>query len=115
MKQLRQDQILAWYEAVSAASVNMLEAAQRNDWDSLVAAERCCAGVIAQMQAAGDVSMLLDEEGSRRRHQLILHMLANDAAIRNLTQPWLRQLEQHLGAARAQRSLSAAYVSEPRV
>jgi len=109
-----QHEILAWYEAVSAASHTMLEAAQRNDWDALVVAEQHCAAVIAQMQTAGDVSALLDSEGSKRRHGIILEMLANDAAIRNLTQPWLRQLEQHLGAARAQRSLAAVYGSEPR-
>jgi hypothetical protein len=89
----------------------MLQAAWRNDWDTLIDAETCCASLIERLKAAGDASQLLDEEGRKRKHEIIRRVLADDAQIRDLTQPWLRQLSAHLGHTKNARVLEDAYRS----
>ena len=104
-----QEVILDHYESIADVSQLMLQAAWRSDWESLVEAEACCASLIERLKAAGDANLVLDEAGRRRKHDLIKRLLADDAQIRDLTQPWLRKLDQILGHERAARSLEAAY------
>jgi flagellar protein FliT len=112
MNMERQAMILDYYEQVRDTSTLMLEAARASDWDSLVTRERQCAAIIGRLQACGgDDADLLDEQGKRRAHEIIRAILRNDAEIRDLTQPWLRQLEAHLGTARMGRRVAAAYRS----
>jgi len=105
----RQAMILDSYEEVRAASIRMLQAARNSDWDALVACERQCAAIIGRLQAFGDDPDRLDESGRKRAYDIIRAILACDAEIRDLTQPWLRQLEVHLGTPRMSRRLAAAY------
>ena len=102
-------QPLAYYESISELSHLMLCAARLGDWDALVDAEQSCAALIRKLQSAGDVSAMLDEGQRRRKHEIILKVLDDDAQIRNLTQPWLRQLEVHLGQTRLARNVANAY------
>jgi flagellar protein FliT len=105
----RQDMMLQDYEQVRDASQLMVEAACQGDWDALLAGERRCASIIGRLQAGGDDASLLDRDARKRAHELIRAILANDAKIRELTQPWLRQLETHLGISRMSRRVAAAY------
>jgi len=102
--------ILDYYEEVRETSVLMLQAARASDWETLVVRERQCAAIIGRLQACGgDDAGLLDAPAQKRAHEIIRSILANDAEIRNLTQPWLLQLEAHLGTARLTRKVAAAY------
>ena len=100
--------VLSHYESIADASEAMLVAAQRSDWDALVAAEQECARCIARLKAAQTPSVL-STSADRRRFDLIRKVLAHDAEIRKLTQPWLTQLEQFLNATAADRRVSDAY------
>lgn len=106
-----QDTQLAYYESIGQVSKRMLKAARENDWDALIEAERSCAELIHRLQAASEPQAALDPSRARRKHEIIRSVLADDAQIRNLTQPWLLQLEQHLGVARLARRVGAAYRS----
>jgi len=101
--------IIDYYEEVYEASRLMLRAAQVSDWDGLIAGERQCASTIARLQSCGQDPSLLDEAERQRAHKIICAILAHDAEIRNLTEPWLRQLEVHLGATQMSRKVAAAY------
>jgi flagellar protein FliT len=101
--------ILGYYEEVRVASRRMLEAARDNDWKTLVEGERQCAAIIEQLQTCGEDVSLLGGAEKKRAHEIILAILADDADIRNLTQPWLRQLENHLGTSRMTRRVATAY------
>jgi flagellar protein FliT len=101
--------ILAHYESIADVSQLMLQAAWRSDWEALVDAEQCCASLIGRLKAAGDQNAVLDESGRQRKHDVIRRVLADDAQIRDLTQPWLRKLGEQLGYRRNARSLEAAY------
>jgi flagellar protein FliT len=107
----KQAMILDCYEEVREASLLMLQAARESRWEALVAAERRCATHIARLQACGDDATLLDPQAKKRTHDIIRAILAHDAEIRELTQPWLRQLEAHLGTSRLSRKVAAAYRS----
>ena len=100
--------MLSYYESVAEASEVMLAAARRSDWDALIAAEKECARRIEALKSAR-IPASLGPEADKRRYQLIRAVLAYDAEIRELTQPWMTQLEQLLGAARNGRRVDQAY------
>lgn len=99
---------LSHYESVAAASGDMLEAARRQDWDALAEAERRCAAVIAVLKAS-DAEARLDEDKRPRKAEIIRRVLADDAEIRRLLAPRLRELEQLLGAGRTRRRVDEVY------
>ena len=101
--------ILQQYEAVRESSSSMLHAARQSDWEALVAGERRCAELIGRLQQAEIGAATLEGPARSQAHALIRAILANDAEIRDLTQPWLRQLETHLGGSRTSRQLAAVY------
>jgi flagellar protein FliT len=105
----QQKMLLEHYESIRETSHAMLSAARSNDWDALVDAEGRCASLIKRVQAHGDVAAILDANGRKRKQEIILQVLADDAEIRTLTQPWVKQLERWLGDSRKARSVAAAY------
>jgi flagellar protein FliT len=96
------------YESIAIASGEMLVAARAGDWDALIAAEGRCAASIKALAAEGDAKPANEQERARRV-ELIRKVLADDAAIRDLTQPWLRRLEDFLHSAGNARRLQNAY------
>ena len=89
--------VLAYYESIRQVSHQMLEAARRSDWAALADAEAIAESLIARLRTAGDPRQCLVGEGRRRRFEILRHVLADDAEIRNLVQPELRQLDADLG------------------
>ncbi|HKO87510.1 MAG TPA: flagellar protein FliT [Burkholderiales bacterium] len=101
-------EVLNHYESVADASEAMLAAARQSDWDALVEAEKECARCIARLKAAR-ADAPLGPTGDKRRFDILRTVLAHDAEIRKLTQPWLAQLESFLTATAADRRVSDAY------
>jgi flagellar protein FliT len=63
----------------------------------LVAHECLCADLIDELRGS-DKSRPLSHEGEARKRQIIRRLLADDAKIRELTQPWLAKLDSILSA-----------------
>jgi flagellar protein FliT len=99
---------LSYYEAVAAVSGRMLRAAQDSDWDALIEQEKVCAGLIEALRAA-DAERKLSGEALVRKGAIIRQVLAEDAEIRCLTQPWLRRLEDLLRTSTNQLRLGDTY------
>jgi len=99
---------LDFYESIADASEQMLSAARRADWDALIEAEKECARRVAALRAAG-ITGSLGREADRRRHDILRTVLAHDAEIRALTQPWMVKLEVLLNSAAAARRVEQAY------
>jgi len=79
------------YEAIAGASRRMLKAARAGQWDQVAVEEDNCRALITRLKRA-------HATGSRpvRREQrlaLLRSVLADDAEIRELSEPWLQQLE----------------------
>ena len=102
-------EILSRYEAIAQTTCRMLDAARIADWEGLVVHERVCAGLIEELKAAGDDRRSLSREAALRKRQIIRRLLADDAEIRNLTQPWLTKLESILRTGANQRRIDATY------
>ena len=96
------------YESVAAASGRMLEAARRGDWEDLVSAEAECAVVIERLRHLSS-TQALDPEHAQRKRAIIHEVLAHDAEIRDLTQPWMKKLSALLGDNRRERRMRDAY------
>jgi flagellar protein FliT len=99
---------LSYYEAVAAASAAMLRAARDSDWDALLEHEGACARQVEALRRADAQSRLSDRE-LERKAVIIRQVLADDAEIRRLTQPWLRKLEELLRSSANQQRLDDAY------
>lgn len=96
------------YESIAEASAQMLAAARRADWDALIAAEKECAQRVERLKAAR-AGGSFGRDGDARRHDIIRTVLAHDAEIRALTQPWMAKLEQLLHSVSAGHRVEQAY------
>ena len=101
-------QIIATYEAILAITGQMLGAARDDDWDRLVALEQDCKKLVEQL-IADNTGQPLSREFQQRKVEIIRRVLAEDAEIRNITQPWMAQLQNILGSAGRERKLYQAY------
>ena len=87
--------IIEHYEAIAGASRHMLEAARAGRWDDVAVEEDLCRALIAGLKRAGVDGGTPPRHGQRL--SLLRAMLADDAEIRELSEPWLQQLEALLG------------------
>ena len=101
-------QVIAVYERMLAVMQQMHEAARTQRWDDLVALERSCRRMADELAAEGPPAQLPPPQ-AKRRLALIGQVLALDAAIRGMTEPWLAQLQTFLGARQRERKLHEAY------
>ena len=100
--------LLSTYDCLARTTGHMLSAAQQRDWEKLVDLEKHCAELVARMSAL-ETDDPLPEDLRSRKADLVRKVLADDAAIRNITEPWLQQLGTMLGTNKQERSLLRAY------
>jgi len=110
MEECEMNLIIADYQHLSDLTGKMREAASNNDWDGLIALEKMCANQVAQLKPRDGVPA--DESARREKAALIRKMLADDKAIREQTEPWMRQLQQIMQSARSEQRLQNAYLAQ---
>jgi flagellar protein FliT len=78
------------YENIAALTGRMAVAAREGDWNGLAQLETQCA-----LQASGTRSSVPALEGVQRKRKidLLKEIMANDRAVREITEPWHGQLE----------------------
>ncbi|GGD87261.1 MULTISPECIES: flagellar protein FliT [Caballeronia] len=81
----------AHYEAIAALSAQMLVAAREGEWSELKAMQGVYRGLVDQLQET-DAGSELDESARARKLDLVKKILADDAAIRDLSSPSLARL-----------------------
>ena len=96
------------YAELGCTTGRMLDAALEGRWEDLVALERQCAELIATMSRL-ETEDPLPESVRASKVTMIRKVLADDAAIRNITEPWLQQLGSMLGANRHSQRLLRTY------
>ena len=102
------ERLLNTYDRLSRTTGHMLDAAQCGDWDRLVGLEKDCASLIDCLSALETEDPLPDGLRSRKA-ALIRKVLADDAAIRNITEPCMQRLESMLGSNRCEQRLLKTY------
>ncbi len=101
--------IIEDYQRLSDITGQMRAAAAAGEWDELIALEKRCAHEVAVIKPRDVVPS--DEDERKRKVSLIQKMLADDKAIRNCTEPWMRQLEQIMQSARSEQRLQQTYLT----
>lgn len=96
------------YESLSVLMGLMREAAATGEWDRLVTLEQQAQQRVQVMRQT-DPQVTLDESEKERKKALILKMLADDASIRNHTQPWMEKLQWALRSSRQEQKVRRAY------
>jgi flagellar protein FliT len=102
--------ILSVYAAMADLTGQMVQAATRSDWDTLVLLEQRCA---AHVQALREQEPQQPMRGAERERkiELIRQMLNADRQIRDLTMPWMAQLSKLINSTGAERRVVNAYGS----
>lgn len=103
-----EQQILSCYEALAGASARMLEATREQKLDELVEAEAERTELIARLRHL-EAGYQPNSDLVRRKMVFIRKILADDAQIRELTQPWLVTLKRLLGGASNEKNLQRIY------
>ena len=83
------NQVLSMYENIAGLSNQMVLAARASDWTSLNSLENQCA---AESVAALGGAAPLQGDARARKIALLKQIMANDRAIRDVTEPWMGQL-----------------------
>ena len=99
--QMAHNNLLDYYSAIEGASRQMLEAAQAEDWESVVRLEGACAVLIERLRAESLRQSLSTEERAEKQ-RIMMSILRHDAEIRNLAEPWLADIDHMLGGRRPQ-------------
>lgn len=105
---MNSSQIIEVYEDIQAASRDMLNAARASNWHELTALETKCRAKVASLIGAEPHEPLSPAQ-QQRKSEIVRQVLADDAAIRNLAEPWMAQLQHILGSASQEQKLHKAY------
>ncbi len=100
--------LLSAYDNLSATTGRMLTAAQSGDWERLVSLEQDCASLVSRLSSL-ETEDPLPSVLRDRKAALIRKVLADDAAIRDITEPYMKRLENMLGANRCEQRLLGTY------
>ncbi len=90
--------VLSMYENLAGLTTEMVDAARSSDWDGLRQLENQCA-TQARPALAGQAAPLSGAP-RLRKIDLLKQIMANDRAIREVTEPWMGQWSQTMQAAR---------------
>ncbi|MBS0298504.1 MAG: flagellar protein FliT [Proteobacteria bacterium] len=101
-------QTLETYDAILATTGKMLTAAQNNEWDQLIQLENECRQLTESL-IQNDQEPILDKELLQKKVKIIHQILADDAQIRAITEPWMLKLQDMLNISSRTRNLELAY------
>ena len=99
--------MLQIYETLEDTSCQMLAAARNSEWDLLVRLELDCRKLIDEL--SDDDGQQLDDTQLGRRREIIRRILADDAEIRDLVEPWMARTKQFLTSLALERKLGQSY------
>jgi flagellar protein FliT len=105
-----EQQIVERYRRMADASRRMLGAAEADDWDAVCTVEKECARLVAELSGMGDLAPT-DPDLRHEKITLMKRVLSDDAAIRLLSQPWLKKLDALMRSPDAAARLGRAYGS----
>ena len=101
--------VLDIYESIVDITVAMLVAAQAGDWVQVLLHGREYCETVERLRGIEPSEPYPDIDIRNAKHALLVQILGNDAAIRDLAMPQLKKLSSMLGLMRRQQSLLLAY------
>jgi flagellar protein FliT len=100
--------IVERYRRMADASGRMLAAARTDDWDAVCRIEKECATIIADLSTMGDLAPT-DPTLRQQKLELVRRVLADDAEIRALSQPWMNKLDEMMRGQNTALRMRRAY------
>lgn len=98
------------YQRLSGITEQMRNAAANGEWDRLIELEKRCSQEVAAIKPRDAVPA--DAASRKQKADLIRKMLADDKAIREYTDPWMRQLERIMQSTRSEQKLQQTYLAQ---
>lgn len=92
---MTQNEVLAMYENIAGLTGKMAAAAKSGDWNGFDSLQGQCA---AEVGATATGVPPLAGERRLRKIDLLKQIMANDRAIRDVTEPWMGQLDRAMCA-----------------
>jgi flagellar protein FliT len=102
--------VLSVYATMAELTGQMVQAATRSDWDTLIQLEKRCAAQVQQLRAH-EPQPPMQGADRERKIDLIRQMLNADRQIRDLTMPWMAQLSKLINSTGTERRVINAYGS----
>ena len=106
---LEAEQLIARYERLAQISSAMLATAQQRDWERLDALGVSFLETVDAIKTADLPPPTLSADQRLAKGHIIRQILANDRAIRDITEPWMRELQALMHSVGTQRKLQRAY------
>jgi len=103
------EQLIAHYERLTQISSAMLAAARQHDWEGLDALGATFLEVVDTIKTIDLPPPALSADQRLAKSRIIRQILDNDRAIRDITQPWMRELQALMHSVGTQRKLQRAY------
>ncbi|MES2257279.1 MAG: flagellar protein FliT [Pseudomonadota bacterium] len=85
-------EVLSMYENIAGLTTQMAAAARMSDWNGLDKLEAQCADASAGVTAGGTIAAQPAGSARQRKIDLLKQILANDRAIRDVTESWINQV-----------------------
>ncbi|WP_230427844.1 flagellar protein FliT [Undibacterium luofuense] len=105
---IESNDVISLYENVACITDKMLCAAQLRDWEALSELESDCSREVEKIQSSDSIS-LLTPELRQKKIRVIQHILANDRQIRDITEPWMAELQQLMRSSSTSMKLNKTY------
>ena len=103
-----QNSIFAMYEKLWLLTRQMLDAAQRDDWDTLIEVELMRDTLVEHIASYDGLSDMTEIE-RQKTSELIQRILVADEEIQALTVIWMDELQEMLGSIGTEKKLHKAY------
>lgn len=83
------NEVLSMYENIAGLSQQMAMAARAGDWNGLSKLEDQCASAASAVETGVPA---LSGSARQRKIDLLKQILANDRAVRDVTEPWINNV-----------------------
>ncbi len=103
--------ILEQYQLIARITSHMLELAQSNRWEEVIAQCELYVAAVHKLKTLDELSA----QDKQARRELLTQILADDAAIRNLATPELTRLSYLMGNMKRQQNVLETYYTSHKV
>ncbi|OZI75614.1 flagellar protein FliT [Bordetella genomosp. 2] len=109
---LRHAPVLDIYREIANLTDQMHAAARAGDWSTVLNCGQRYCELVERLRIVDPVTPL-DHAGREAKYDLLVRILDNDAATRDLAIPQMARLSDLLGRMKRQQSLLSAYGTQP--
>ncbi|WP_180738066.1 flagellar protein FliT [Polynucleobacter cosmopolitanus] len=107
---LTQDDVITLYENVQNITEEMLVAAREKNWALFEELGAKCTNEVGILKTE-EVSAPLSSDQIEKKFKLIQSILGTDRAIRDITEPWMKNLDALIGNTSNQKKIERFYNS----